>query len=382
MKKIAILGSTGSIGTQSLDVIRQHPERFQVEALTCGRNVSLLEKQIEEFHPQMVVTELEEDARKISAKYPHLDVMFGRDGLIAAATGECDMVLNSLMGMRGLEPTYHAICLGKEIALANKETLVSGGELIMKKAEECHVQILPIDSEHSAIFQCLEGNQNRKIKKILLTASGGPFRGYTKEQIKHVTREQALKHPNWNMGAKITIDSSTMMNKGLEVIEARWLFDVPASRIQVLVHPQSILHSAVEFEDNSVIGQMGVQDMRIPISLALGYPDRLKNPDKELDFFTQGSNLTFEKPDLDVFPCLKYAIEAIEAGGSYPAAMNGANEVLVDAFLKGKIRYTDIPEKLARILDWHKPAYKLDLETILNIDQEVRDYTERLCEVL
>ena len=252
----------------------------------------------------------------------------------------------------------------------------------MKKAEECHVQILPIDSEHSAIFQCLEGNQNRKIKKILLTASGGPFRGYTKEQIKHVTREQALKHPNWNMGAKITIDSSTMMNKGLEVIEARWLFDVPASRIQVLVHPQSILHSAVEFEDNSVIGQMGVPDMRIPISLALGYPDRLKNPDEELDFFTQGSHLTFEKPDLDVFPCLKYAIEAIEAGGSYPAAMNGANEVLVDAFLKGKIRYTDIPEKLARILDWHRPAYKLDLETILNIDQEVRDYTERLCEVL
>ncbi len=382
MKKIAILGSTGSIGTQSLDVIRQHPERFRVEALTCGRNIALLEKQIEEFHPQMVVTELEEDARKLSAKYPRLEVMFGRDGLIAAATGECNMVLNALMGMRGLEPTYHAVCLGKEIALANKETLVSGGELIMNKAEECHVQILPIDSEHSAIFQCLEGNRNRKVKKILLTASGGPFRGYTKEQIKHVTREQALKHPNWNMGAKITIDSSTMMNKGLEVIEARWLFDIPASQIQVLVHPQSILHSAVEFEDNSVIGQMGVPDMRIPISLALGYPDRLKNPDEELDFFTQGSCLTFEKPDLEVFPCLKYAIEAIEAGGSYPTAMNGANEVLVDAFLKGRIRYTDIPEKLARILEWHQPAYKLDLETILNIDQEVRDYTERLCEVL
>ena len=269
-KKITILGSTGSIGTQTLEVIAANPDRFCVTALTCGRNTALLAKQIAAFCPQLAVTERREDALALAAQFPQVTFLHGREGLIAAATADCDMVMNALMGMRGLEPTYHAILAGKDIALANKETLVAGGQLIMEAAAKSGVQLLPVDSEHSAIFQCLEGNRNRPIKKILLTASGGPFRGFSREQLAHVTLAQALRHPNWHMGAKITIDSATMMNKGLEVIEARWLFDVPADQIQVLVHPQSILHSAVEFADNSVIGQMGVPDIRIPISLALG----------------------------------------------------------------------------------------------------------------
>ena len=280
--------------------------------------------------------------------------------------------------MRGLAPTYAAIQAGKDIALANKETLVAGGELVMDAAAKAGVKLLPVDSEHSAIFQCLEGNQNRPVKKILLTASGGPFRGYTKEQLENVTLVQALKHPKWNMGAKITIDSATMMNKGLEVIEARWLFDVEAEKIQILVHPQSIVHSAVEFMDNSVIAQLGVPDMRIPISLALGYPDRLKNGERELDFFGEGSNLTFEKPNPEVFGCISLAYEAIARGGSCPAVMNAANEVLVAAFLEEKIRFVDIEKTLACILDAHKTAYNLDLEGILEIDKETRKLTREI----
>ncbi len=329
-KKITILGSTGSIGTQTLEVIAANPDRFCVTALTCGRNTALLAKQIAAFCPQLAVTERGEDALALAAQFPQVTFLHGREGLIAAATADCDMVMNALMGMRGLEPTYHAILAGKDIALANKETLVAGGQLIMEAAAKSGVQLLPVDSEHSAIFQCLEGNRNRPIKKILLTASGGPFRGFSREQLAHVTLAQALRHPNWRMGAKITIDSATMMNKGLEVIEARWLFDVPADQIQVLVHPQSILHSAVEFADNSVIGQMGVPDMRIPISLALGYPERLANPDAPLDFFGAGSCLTFAQPDMDTFRCLALAYDAIQTGGSCPLVLNAANEVLVD----------------------------------------------------
>ena len=248
----------------------------------------------------------------------------------------------------------------------------------MDAAAKAGVKLLPVDSEHSAIFQCLEGNQNRPVKKSLLTASGGPFRGYTKEQLENVTLAQALKHPKWNMGAKITIDSATMMNKGLEVIEARWLFDVEAEKIQILVHPQSIVHSAVEFMDNSVIAQLGVPDMRIPISLALGYPDRLKNGERELDFFGEGSNLTFEKPNPEVFGCISLAYEAIARGGSCPAVMNAANEVLVAAFLEEKIRFVDIEKTLACILDAHKTAYNLDLEGILEIDKETRKLTREI----
>ena len=372
MKKITILGSTGSIGTQSLEVIRNNPERFSVEALTCGANADLLSEQIKEFKPALAVTANEEDALRLSREFPHTEFAWGREGLIAAAEGGCDMVLNSLMGMRGLEPTYHAIKAGKDIALANKETLVAGGQLVMDAVAEYGVKMLPVDSEHSAIFQCLEGNEGRPVKKILLTASGGPFRGYSLEELEKVTLEQALKHPKWTMGAKITIDSSTMMNKGLEVIEAKWLFGVEADDIQILVHPQSIVHSAVEFMDTSVIAQLGVPDMKIPISLALGYPDRLASNDPSLDFFGQGANLTFEKPDPEVFKCIRLAYDAIRAGGSYPAALNGANEVLVDLFLNKKIRFIDIQNTLEKIMAEHKPQYNLGLEDVLEIDRSVR----------
>lgn len=377
-KKITILGSTGSIGTQTLEVIAANPDRFCVTALTCGRNTALLAKQIAAFCPQLAVTERREDALALAAQFPQVTFLHGREGLIAAATADCDMVMNALMGMRGLEPTYHAILAGKDIALANKETLVAGGQLIMEAAAKSGVQLLPVDSEHSAIFQCLEGNRNRPIKKILLTASGGPFRGFSREQLAHVTLAQALRHPNWHMGAKITIDSATMMNKGLEVIEARWLFDVPAEQIQVLVHPQSILHSAVEFADNSVIGQMGVPDMRIPISLALGYPERLANPDAPLDFFGAGSCLTFAQPDMDTFRCLALAYDAIQTGGSCPLVLNAANEVLVDAFLHEAVRFTDIPQKLEQLLSRHTPTYHLDLEGILELDRQTRAKTREL----
>lgn len=377
-KKITILGSTGSIGTQTLEVIAANPDRFCVTALTCGRNTALLAKQIAAFCPQLAVTERREDALALAAQFPQVTFLHGREGLIAAATADCDMVMNALMGMRGLEPTYHAILAGKDIALANKETLVAGGQLIMEAAAKSGMQLLPVDSEHSAIFQCLEGNRNRPIKKILLTASGGPFRGFSREQLAHVTLAQALRHPNWHMGAKITIDSATMMNKGLEVIEARWLFDVPADQIQVLVHPQSILHSAVEFADNSVIGQMGVPDMRIPISLALGYPERLANPDAPLDFFGAGSCLTFAQPDMDTFRCLALAYDAIQTGGSCPLVLNAANEVLVDAFLHEAVRFTDIPQKLELLLSRHTPTYHLDLEGILELDRQTRARTREL----
>ncbi len=378
MKKITILGSTGSIGTQTLEVIAANPDRFCVTALTCGRNTALLAKQIAVFRPRLAVTERREDALALAAQFPQVTFLHGREGLIEAATADCDMVVNALMGMRGLEPTYHAILAGRDIALANKETLVAGGRLVMEIVSEKGVRLLPVDSEHSAIFQCLEGNRHRPVKKILLTASGGPFRGFSREELEHVTPAQALKHPNWSMGAKITIDSATMMNKGLEVIEAKWLFDVPAARIQVLVHPQSILHSAVEFADNSVIGQMGVPDMRIPISLALGYPERLENPDAPLDFFGAGSCLTFEKPDLETFTCLGLAYAALQTGGSCPLVLNAANEVLVDAFLQEKIGFLDIPRKLSLILSRHSAAERLDLEGILEIDRQTRAKTREL----
>lgn len=376
MKKVTILGSTGSIGTQSLEVIERHADRFCVEGLTCGKNVDRLAEQIEKFRPRFAVTESEDAARALAKRFPHTEFSYGKEGLVEAARGDCDMVLNSLMGMRGLEPTYAAIMAGKDIALANKETLVAGGRLVMDAVAKKGVKLLPVDSEHSAIFQCLEGNSGRTVKKILLTASGGPFRGFTAEQLENVTLAQALKHPKWSMGAKITIDSATMMNKGLEVIEAKWLFDIEPEKIEILVHPQSIVHSAVEFEDNSVIAQMGVPDMKIPISLALGYPDRLENGERELDFFTEGANLTFERPKPEVFRCIALAYEAIKNGGSYPVVMNAANEVLVAAFLQEKIRFIDIQNILTRILNEHQPAYDLDLEGILDIDRKTRAYTE------
>lgn len=373
MKKIAILGSTGSIGTQALDVIAHHPDRFCVTVLSCSRKIDRLCQQIEEFHPQMVVVEQEKDALDLAKKYPDIQVEFGEKGLIGAACADWDMVLNSLMGIRGMIPTYYGLKAGNDIAFANKETLVAGGELIMNTAAETGQKLLPVDSEHSAIFQCLQGNPQKALRRILLTASGGPFRGFTLKQLAQVTLAQALKHPKWNMGSKITIDSATMMNKGLEVIEAKWLFDVSLDQIQVVVHPQSIVHSAVEYWDGSVIAQMGKPDMRIPISYAFSYPKRLANDYEPLDLFTEGAALTFEKPDMEVFKNIKLAFEASRMGGSYPAALNGANEILVQLFLEGKIRFIDIQNTIERVLNDHKPQYNLDLEGILEADRQARE---------
>lgn len=372
MKKISLLGSTGSIGTQCLDIIRENRDKYQVVALACGSNVDLLSEQIEEFSPVLAAVADEKAAQELQKNYPGTEILWGRQGLIDVACADCDMVVNGLMGIRGMEPTYHAIMSGKDVALANKETLVAGGEIIMNAAYEKAIKLLPVDSEHSAIFQCLEGNKGRNINRILLTASGGPFRGFSKEELEHVTLEQALKHPNWSMGKKITIDSATMMNKGLEVIEAKWLFDVDVEKIEILVHPQSILHSAVEFEDKSIIGQMGLADMRIPISFALCYPDRLPSKELGLDFFSQGARMTFEKPDTEVFKCIKLAYESSKAGGTYPVTLNGANETLVELFLKKKIKFTDIQNILERILEAHSPAYNLDLEGIMEADRRAR----------
>ncbi len=372
MKKVTILGSTGSIGMQALDVIRRNREQFQIETLACGQNTELLEQQIQKFSPKQAVTELEQDACRLAKAYPKVDFLWGEKGLLAAAEDDSQILLNSLVGIRGLLPTYHAIQSGKDIALANKETLVAGGELIMKAVQEKGARMLPVDSEHSAIFQCLQGNQGKKIRKILLTASGGPFRGFSRQQLADVTLAQALHHPKWSMGKKITIDSATMMNKGLEVIEARWLFDVSLSDIQILVHPQSIMHSAVEFEDGSVIAQMGSADMRIPISVALGYPQRIPDAGKRINFFEEGASLSFEEPDTEVFGCINLAYEASKAGGSYPVVLNAANEVMVDKFLKGQIAFLDIEKNIQKILDDHTPTYNLGLNEIINIDKEIR----------
>lgn len=378
MKKLAILGSTGSIGTQTLDIVRENPDKFKVAALTCGKNVKLLAEQIREFSPSVVCVSEAADADALREAFPGLDVVSGREGLVyVAGQADYDIIENSLVGMAGLEPTYHAIMSGRTIALANKETLVAGGALIMKTAAEKGVQILPVDSEHSAVFQSLEGYDKAQLRRIILTASGGPFRGKKKSELDNVTLEQALNHPRWKMGSKITIDSSTLMNKGFEVIEARWLFDVPASKIDVLVHPESIIHSMVEYEDRAVMAQLGLPDMRIPISLALNYPARLPNNMPSLDLAEMGS-LTFEKPDMETFTCLKLAYDALEAGDTYCTALNAANEVCVAAFLGGKIRYRDISDTLERIIDMHRPSIEADLDEILRVDAAVREQTAAL----
>ncbi len=372
MKKVLILGSTGSIGRQALEVIRDNKDKFEAVGLTCMTRVDDLIEQIREFSPSAVCVGNEEDARRIKNEFTDIEILYGEDGLVQITHIECDIVLNALMGISGLAPTCEAIKMGKDIALANKETLVAGGQIVTDLVKEKGVSLLPVDSEHSAIFQCLEGNKNRNIKRLILTASGGPFRGFTAEELLSVSLEEALNHPKWSMGSKITIDSATMMNKGLEVIEARWLFDVPGNKIDICVHPQSIVHSMVEFEDTSVIAQLGLPDMRIPISLALNYPDRLGYKGESLDFFTTGSSLTFEKADRKVFRCIDLAYMALEEGGSYPVVMNGANEEHVAMFLKGKIRFTDIPYNIERVMKEHKPSNPETVEEILNLDMESR----------
>ena len=373
MKQLSILGATGSIGTQTLDLVRRNPEEYQVLVLTGGTNIALLSQQIETFHPKLAVTARESDAALLGREYPAVQVLHGRTGLLEAASyPEVDLVLNALVGILGLEPTHAAVKTGKTIALANKESLVAGGAWIMSQVQKHGIQLLPVDSEHNAIFQCLEGNRPEEVKRILLTASGGPFRGYTLEQLQQVTLEQSLSHPNWNMGKKITIDSATMMNKGLEVIEASRLFGLPGSKIQVVIHPQSIIHSMVEFQDRAVLAELGEADMRIPISHALAYPKRLRNEFQSLDLTRIGS-LTFEEPDLSVFRCLKLAYDALDAGDSYPVVLNAANEVLVDLFLRGRINFLQIQETLERMLSHHQGCKMEDLETILELDRISRE---------
>ena len=376
MKEISILGSTGSIGTQALDVVRKNRDKFMIKALSCGRNLELMKKQISEFEPELVVTATGEDAKLLReyfrGKVENIEFLSGEDGLLQLAGYDSDLLLNSLSGMRGMLPTYEAIKAGKNIALANKESLVVGGDVIMSAAAKNGVKILPVDSEHSAIFQCMQGNLNKEIKKIYLTASGGPFRGYSRAELEDVSVEQALNHPKWTMGRKISIDSATLMNKGLELIEAKWLFNVDVDDIELLVHPQSIVHSGVEFKDTAVIAQLGIPDMRIPIALAFTYPDRLNMDLPELNFFNEGSKLTFEKPDLESFKCLKLAIQAAKSGKLYPAAMNGANEVLVESFLNGEIGFNQIADFIEEVLNVNDFSNKPELDSILEADKLAR----------
>ena len=375
MKKIAILGSTGSIGTQTLEVVRQTGE-LEVVALAAGSSVEKMEQQIREFHPRLAAMWEEAAAKELRERTADLGVkvVSGMEGLLEIAVlPESQVLVTAIVGMIGIRPTIAAIRAGKDIALANKETLVTAGHIIMPLAKECGVSILPVDSEHSAIFQSLNGEPVGKIEKILLTASGGPFRGKTKADLEKVQVEDALKHPNWAMGRKITIDSSTMVNKGLEVMEAKWLFGVDLDRIQVVVHPQSVIHSAVQYVDGAVIAQLGVPDMKLPIQYALFYPDRRYMPGKRLDLFELGQ-MTFEKPDPDTFTGLALAYEAARVGGSMPTVYNAANEKAVALFLDRKIRYLQIPEIIAEAMAHHRRIEEPSVEQILAAEAETYDY--------
>ena len=351
MKKIAILGSTGSIGTQTLEVVRANKD-IEVTALAAGSNIDLLEKQIREFSPKIAAVWNEEKAKELKDRVRDLDIRVesGMDGLLAVATElGAEIVVTAVVGMIGIRPTIAAMNAGKDIALANKETLVTAGHIIMSLAKEKHVRILPVDSEHSAIFQSLNGETGNKIHKILLTASGGPFRGWTREQMKGVQVEDALKHPNWTMGAKITIDSASMMNKGFEMIEAKWLFDVTPDQVQVVVHPQSVIHSMVQFEDGAVIAQLGIPDMKLPIAYAFSFPTRMRSMAPRLDF-NQYSTLTFEEPDMERFRNLAFAFEAARQGGNIPCILNAANEVVVAAFLQDRIGFLQMSDVIEQTM--------------------------------
>lgn len=376
-ENISILGSTGSIGTQALQVCELL--NFKVKALTANSNVDLLEQQARKFKPELVAIGSEEKAKDLKLRLADTDVkvLYGMHGLCEAATiTKADTVLNSVVGMVGLRPTLEAISAKKNIALANKETLVTGGSLVMKAAKENGVRIYPVDSEHSAIFQCLQGCPEKKmLKRLILTASGGPFFGKSYNELKNVTVEQALNHPNWSMGAKITIDSATMMNKGLEIIEAKWLFDVPVDRIDVVVHRESVIHSMIEYIDNSVIAQMGVPDMKIPIQYALTYPDRVESDVSQLDL-TKLASLTFYQPDYDTFICLRACKKAMEIGGAAPVAANGANEEAVRLFLNNKIAFTDIGDLVWSAMENSKDAKIHSLDDVLNADFAAREFVK------
>ena len=375
MKKIAILGSTGSIGTQTLEIVRNNGD-LEVTALAAGNNVDLLERQIREFRPKLAAVWKEERAAELKSRVRDMDIeiVSGMDGLLSvAAVPESEILVTAIVGMIGILPTIEAIKAGKDIALANKETLVTAGHIIMPLAKERGVSILPVDSEHSAIFQSLQGGQRKALHKILLTASGGPFRGKKREELKDIQVEDALKHPNWEMGRKITIDSSTMVNKGLEVIEAKWLFGVAVDQIQVVVQPQSIIHSMVEYEDGAVIAQLGTPDMKLPIQYALYYPERRYLPGDRLDFATL-QQITFEKPDMDTFYGLKLAYEAGRRGGSLPTVLNAANERAVAMFLDRKIGYLQIPEIIQACMENHKNIENPTVEEILKTEQETYQF--------
>lgn len=377
-KGIGIIGSTGSIGTQSLDVIRHLPDRLRVVSLAAGRNVRLLAQQVQEFRPELVSVADEQAAaelKRLLAAMPQggrlPEILYGPAGLEQVAVHpDVELLVTAVVGAMGIGPTLAAIRKGKSIALANKETLVAAGELVMAEARRHQVQILPVDSEHGALFQCLVGEDRRRVRRLLLTASGGPFRG--RKDLSGITREQALKHPRWTMGAKITIDSATLMNKAFEMIEARWLFNMPMEQVEVVVHPQSILHSAVEYVDGSILAQLGPTDMRLPIQYALTYPERLPGLLQPLDL-TQVGTLTFERPDTDTFPSLKYAREAATMGGTMPAVMNAANEVAVQRFLADEIPFKAIFGLIRAVMDRHQPTAVLDLETLLEADRWARE---------
>ncbi|MHB8842065.1 MAG: 1-deoxy-D-xylulose-5-phosphate reductoisomerase [Candidatus Aquicultor sp.] len=382
LKNIVILGSSGSIGLQTIDVVKRYPELFNVVGLAVNRSIDALEQQIKELRPQTVVVVDEQKAKELKQRMAgalaDVEVLAGIEGLEQlAAHPEAGLVLNALVGSVGLRPTLATLRAGKTLALANKESMVAGGAIVAKVRAETGAGILPVDSEHNALFQCMVGEQKGEIKRFIVTASGGPFRGKTFSDLESVTVEEALKHPRWTMGPKITIDSATLMNKGLEVIEARWLFDLPYEQIDVLVHPQSIIHSMVEFEDGSIKAHLGQTDMRIPIQYTLSYPDRLPSPLPSLDFVEVGK-LTFEKPDMQNFPCLAYAYEAIRLGKTYPAVLNAANEQAVAAFLSKKIRFTDIPNIIKQVIHKHEPGDETDLGIVLETERWAREYADQL----
>ncbi len=374
MKNLVILGSTGSIGTQTLDIVREHKNEYKVTALAAGSNVRLIEEQIREFKPETAVLYVEDAAKelKIKAGDTGCTILSGMDGLMQAASmPEADIVVGAMVGMIGIRPTLAAIRAGKDIALANKETLVCAGHIIMSEAKKAGVRILPVDSEHSAIFQSLRAGSHEEIEKLLLTASGGPFFGKTKDEIKNMTAKEALKHPNWDMGPKVTIDSASLVNKGLEVMEARWLFDVPVSRIEIVVHPQSIIHSMVQFKDGAVIAQMGIPDMHLPIQYALSCPERLSLNAERTDFFKL-RELTFFEPDMETFRGLRLALKAADMGGLAPTVFNAANEAAVRLFLEGKIGFFDIYDLIEKAMDEHDTAEDPTIEDILRIEEETK----------
>ncbi|MDE7205826.1 MAG: 1-deoxy-D-xylulose-5-phosphate reductoisomerase [Lachnospiraceae bacterium] len=377
MKKIAILGSTGSIGTQTLEIVRDNPD-LDVVGLAAGTNIDLFEKQVREFCPKLVSLQSEEACKDLKERLADMqvEIVCGMDGLIQIAEmEESDVLVTAIVGMIGIRPTIAAINQHKDIALANKETLVTAGHIIMPLAEKMGVSILPVDSEHSAIFQSMQGENRERVSKLLITASGGPFRGKTRAELENVRLEDALHHPNWSMGNKITIDSATLVNKGLEVMEAKWLFGVDLENIQVVVHPQSIIHSMVEYVDGGIMAQLGTPDMKLPIQYALFYPDRRPMKGKRVDFYALGS-ITFEKPDMETFTGLKLAMRAAKEGGSVPTVFNAANERAVSLFLNRKIRFLQIPEIIEMCMDAHKRIASPDVEEILASEQETYEFIQ------